>query len=291
MLYGEPKVNRAGSKINLSYNIFSENKHSNGKNMNPNNLVVSAGSILLSLLLVGCGGGGGGDGGAPAGPVVASSAEGVYEGTISNGRIHNTIVLENDQFFTLYGVALPGGGTLVTGLIQGNGKSNNGSFSSTDLKDFASGTVVSGSLSASYTAKTSLNGSITEGSSTVTFTGTSPLKNSLYVYEAAANLANIVGAWSLLDQQGSSTALNILSSGAFTGTSSGCSFSGTLNPRASGKNIFDLALIFGAAPCPLVGQTANGIAVEYPLSNGSRQLFIAGTNAARTNATALLGVR
>lgn len=257
--------------------------------MNPKNLVVFAGSTLLSLFLVGCGGGGSSSS-TPA--PVTSSGEGVYEGSISNGRIHNTLVLENDQFFTLYGNAIAGGGLAVTGFIQGNGKSNNGNFTSTDLKDFfANGTVVSGSLSASYTAKTSLNGSVTEGSSTVTFTGTSPLKNSLYVYEKAANLANIVGAWSLFDLQGSSTALNIVSNGAFTGTSNGCSFSGTLNPRASGKNVFDLALTFGAAPCRLAGQAANGIAVEYPLSNGTRQLLIAGTNATRTNGTALLGVR
>lgn len=259
---------------------------------NPKNLVIaSAGFALLSALLAGCGGGGGGGSPAPTPAPVVLGAEGVYEGTVSNGGIHNTLILENDQFFTLYGNAIPGG-LGVAGFIQGNGKSNNGTFLSTDMKDFfANGTVVSGSLSASYTAKTTFNGSITEGSSTLTFTGTSPLKNSLYVYDTAANLANIVGAWNLSDLKGAATPLNIASSGAFTGSSGGCTFSGTLKPRASGKNIFDLALTFGAAPCLLVGQAANGIAIEYPLSTGKRQLIIVGTNTTRSNGTALLGAR
>lgn len=254
-----------------------------------NKKIVAYSTVLLSMLVTACGGGSS----TVSNTQVASlSAEGVYEGTISNGKIHNTLVLENDQFYTLYGTAISGGGIAVAGFLQGTGKSNNGSFSSSDLKDFfGNGTVVSGSLNASYIAKANLNGTLTEGNNTVTFTGTSPLKNSLYVYDSAANLADINGAWSLTDLQGIPVAINITENGTLTGSSNGCSFSGTIKPRASGKNVFDLAFVFGASPCRLAGQPANGIALNYLISSGKRQLILAGTDALRTSGAGLLGTR
>ena len=253
-------------------------------------IIVAASTVLLSILVTACGGGG--STGSNTTQVPSLSAEGVYEGTISNGKIHNTLVLENDQFYTLYGTAISGGGIAVTGFLQGTGKSNNGSFSSSDLKDFfANGTVVSGSLNASYVAKTNLSGTATEGNTTVTFTGTSPLKNSLYVYDSAANPADINGAWSLTDLQGTPVALNITASGTLTGSSGGCSFNGTIKPRASGKNVFDVAIVFGASPCRLAGQSASGIALNYIIPNGKRQFILAGTDTLRTSGTGLLGTR
>ncbi|MEO8407974.1 MAG: hypothetical protein ABI476_06040 [Oxalobacteraceae bacterium] len=247
--------------------------------------LIAAGAVLLSTLLAGCGGGSS----SPA-KVTVSDAQGVYEGTVSNGREHRTLILENNQFFTIYGNT-GNGGFGIAGFIQGNGKTNSGNFSSTDLKDFfADGTVVSGSLSASYIPKTSFNGTLTEGTSTVTFTG-APLKSSSYNYDTAANPANIAGAWILADLQGSTVAVSISSSGALVGSTAGCAFNGTINPRASGKNVFDVALTFGAISCRLTGQTATGIAIEYPLANGKRQLIIAGTDKARANGTAFFGVR
>lgn len=248
--------------------------------------LITAGATFLSILLAGCGGGGS----SSATKITASDAQGVYEGTVSNGREHNTLILENNQFYTMYGNAVSGGFG-VAGFIQGNGKTNNGNFSSTDLKDFfANGTVTSGSLSAAYVPKTSFNGTLTQGSSTVTFTGTA-LKNSPYNYDTAANPANISGAWLLSDLQGATVAVSISSSGALVGSSGGCAFNGTINPRASGKNVFDVALTFGAISCRLAGQSANGIAIEYPLANGKRQLLIAGTDTARANGTAFFGMR
>jgi hypothetical protein len=227
--------------------------------------LLTVGTVLLSTLIAACGGGGG-----TSAPITqVSSAQGVYQGTVSNNRQHNTMVLENDQFYTLYG-NIVNGVFGVVGFIQGNGKSNNGSFSSTDLRDFLSnGTVVSGSLSASYSPNVSFNGTITEGTSTVTFTGAS-LQNSSYNYNTGPSLANIVGAWSLTIIQCEIVALTISATGSFTATSGGCNFSGTLKPRASGKNVFDVALTFGAAPCLLAGQSTSGIALEYPVGGGKR---------------------
>lgn len=242
--------------------------------------------------LFGCGGGGGGGAttAAPAPVVAASTAEGVYAGTISNGKTHNALVLENDQVYVMYGTMV-NGNLMVAGFIQGNGKSNNGSFSASDMRDYSpNGTSPAFSLSATYVKNVSFNGTTTDGTTTVSFTG-APLQNSLYNYNTAANVANIVGAWTITDLAGRPVALNIAASGSFTGSTSGCTFSGTLKPRASGKNVFDAVATFGAAPCLLPSQTVSGIALEYPLTGGGRQLIIAGTDALRNNGAAYLGAR
>jgi hypothetical protein len=254
------------------------------------NKLGAMGILAIAAILAGCGGGGSNSSTSTPSTNVTTSAEGVYQGTVSNGTAHNTLVLENGQYYTMYGTSTSGV-FYVSGFIQGTGTSNNGSFSSTDLKDFYfNGTVVSGSLSASYSPNVSFNGSITEGTSTMTFTG-APLQNSSYSYKTAANLANVVGSWNMTGLRGEAIALSIASSGTFTGSSGGCSFTGTIQPRASGKNVFDVSLTFGAAPCALPGQSASGVGLEYPLASGQRQLLIAGTNATRANGTAFLGTR
>jgi hypothetical protein len=253
-------------------------------------------TLLLSLVLAACGGGGGStssagsttNSGSTTTPTVASAAEGVYTGAISNGLEHNTIVLDDGQYYTLYGSSTSGG-FAAAGFIQGSGLASNGSFSSSNLRDyFASGTVQSGTLSASYSA-TGLNGSVTEGGSTVTFTG-APIDVAVFNYNSAASLSTISGLWNLTSMQNEAAQVNIAANGSFSASAGTCSITGTITPRASGKNIFDVHQTFGAA-CLLAGQTASGIVLTYPLSNGQRQLIVAETSASRANGTLLFGVR
>ncbi len=50
------------------------------------------------------------------------------------------------------------------------------------------------------------------------------------------------------DLLGETISLNVGNNGSFSAAgSTGCNFSGTLTPRASGKNVFDVALTFGGA--------------------------------------------
>lgn len=249
-------------------------------------------SIVISML-VGCGGGGGGSSSTVAAATIvpATTAEGIYAGTTSNGKTHNTLVLENDQVYVMYGTTV-NGGMMVSGFLQGNGKSSNGTFSASDMRDYSAsaGTSSNFSLSATYVKNTSFNATTTDGTNTISFTG-GPLQNSLYNYNTVANVANIVGAWSITDLAGRPVSLNIAASGSFTGSTSGCTFSGTIKPRASGKNVFDAMATFGLAPCLLPGQTVSGIALEYPIAGGGRQLIIAGTDALRNNGAAYLGAR
>lgn len=254
---------------------------------------VLAVAAILGVGLFGCGGGGSGGGttASPAPAVAASTAEGVYAGTISNGKSHNVLVLENDQVYVMYGTMI-NGSLMVSGFIQGSGKSNNGSFSATDMRDYSAsaGASPNFTLSATYVKNTSFSGTTSDGTTTISFTG-GPLQNSLYNYNTAANVANIVGSWTITDLAGRPAALNIAASGSFTGSTSGCTFFGTIKPRASGKNVFDAVATFGAAPCLLPNQTVSGIALEYPLTGGGRQLIIAGTDALRNNGAAYLGAR
>jgi hypothetical protein len=247
-------------------------------------------AIIYGSMVTGCGGGS--SGASPATAPAVVTAEGVYAGTVTGGQVHNTLVLENDQIYVVYGTSV-GGKIVAQGFLQGNGRSSGGTYTATDVREYRPNTAASSnfSLSATYAKDASFNGITSNGGvTTSTFTG-GPIQNSLYNYSAAASLANITGAWLLTGLDGAPVSLTISANGSFTGSSFGCAFSGALTPRASGKNVFNATATFGAAPCLIPGQSVTGIALEYPLVGGTRQLIIAGIDASRNNGTALIGAR
>lgn len=245
-------------------------------------------ALASSILVTACGGGGG------SSPAPGPSAEGVYGGALTGSTSNtafNLLVLENGEFWTLYGVQTA---TVfgVTGFAQGTGTSANGSFSSSNAKDFGYAPALAGSLTATYnaTAKT-ITGTATAGTGTVGFSG-GPITGSLYNYDTAASLTTITGAWTTTSLTGETVALNVAANGTYTAAgSSGCNFSGTVTPRASGKNVFNVSLTFGAAPCALAGQNGTGIAIAYPLTGGLTQLLIAATDSTRTYGAGVVGTR
>jgi hypothetical protein len=248
--------------------------------------LLAVGSNML-LALTGCGGGG--DSGTTAGP----SAEGVYGGTLtgSTSSGFQMLVLENDEFWAMYGTQTSTQ-FFVAGFLQGSGASNNGAFTSSNARDFGFNPAIAGTASANYnaTAKT-ISGSVAAAAGTVNFAG-GPIAGSLYNYNAPAQISAISGAWSLTALTGEGISLTVLSTGSFSAVSAlGCKFSGTITPRASGKNVFNVGLTFGASPCIYAGQPASGIAITYPLSTGRSQLILAGTNTGRTVGTAAFGTR
>ncbi len=255
--------------------------------MNVKTGVISS-TILLTSLLAGCGGGGASTQ-TPV-SVVTTRAEGAYSGTLSNGLEHSTVVLENDDYYAIYGKTLDGV-FRISGFLQGSGKSLNGSFTSSDMKDFYyTGAVLTGSLSASYVPGVSFNGSFVDNGATFTITGTA-INPASYNYNTAAMLANVVGAWTISDLTGSPAALTVSANGAFTTSSGGCISTGMVTPRSSGKNVFDVSLKFGGAPCSLAGQSANGIALEYAIAGGKRQFMVVVENASRSVGAIYFGAR
>lgn len=244
--------------------------------------------FCLAALLNACGGSGSS---APA--ATGPSAEGVYGGTMTGGAssAFQMLVLENGEYWMMYGnqsAILLG----VTGFIQGTGPSNNGSFTSSNAKDFGFTPALGGTVAATYdaTART-VSGTATSGANSATFVG-GPISGSLYNYTIAPSLTTIAGTWLAVSLTGEGVAIDISTNGVFAAAStSGCKFAGLITPRPSGKNVFNAAMQFGAAPCALPGQSATGIAIAYPLANGKTQLIVAATDSTRALGYGVVGIR
>lgn len=249
------------------------------------------GATALVLALSACGGSGDGDDNTaptPSNPEI--SAEGVWEGTLTNSASTNfqLLVLETGEFWSIYGRPQTGS-FAVAGFIQGSGSVTGGSLTSNNAKDFGLLPPPGGSVQATYTA-TSIQGTVAAAGSTSSFSG-APLATTNYSYGRPAALTDIQGVWSMQGTDGSSVNLSIATSGAFTAVSSGCAITGTFTPRPSGKNVFNVSLTFGQAPCANPGSAATGVAVTYPTTAANRQLIVLGTNTARTAGVGLFGVR
>jgi hypothetical protein len=261
-------------------------------------------SLLMFAVLMGlaaCGGGGDSDDDdsaeTPAEPTTPPETparpDGVYMGTVSNGNRHYTIVLDDNQFYTVYGSGSAYDALYIDGFWHGHGNVNGNAFTSSDVRDyFWTGEVFPASLDATFVLGASFSGSAIHSGATVpiTFTG-EVMPTAQYDYDAPASLSEITGTWSLTSVHGDSVLATIASTGTFTATSEGCAISGDVHPRASGKNVFDVSLSFGPAPCLLPGQSARGIALSYLLPNGQRELLIGGTSTDRAQGTAMYGIR
>lgn len=261
--------------------------------------------ILVSTAFVAACGGGGADpapnnsgGGSSSPTATANKAEGFYTGTFSTAAFPNgvlqTIILENDQVWGAYGTRdATTGANIIYGIFQGTGASNNGSYSSSDIKDFYyTGTTTTGTLSASYQAGVSLNGSASANGQSASFVASVPA-NSTYVYSAPALLADITGSWTGTTLGGAISSFTIGNTGSFSVSNAGCVTSGTVVPRPSGKNVFDLSVVVATSSAcgGNAGLSATGIVVTNLLTNGSRQLVALYVDSSRTAGTAFIATR
>lgn len=218
------------------------------------------------------------------------SAQGMYAGTLTNtGLSYYSLILENGQYWGLYSRTAAQRFS-AAGLVQGVGVTNAGTFTSSDIRDFGPLVYNPGSISATYAPQTSLEGTLGTPASSVAFTSGSSA--AIYNYNTPASNADIAGAWLLMDNDNRSYAMSSPAGGQVAATGNSCPFSGTIAPRASGKNVFDANLTFGSGSCRLAGQAATGVAFQWLQDGGStRQLVIAATNADRTQAAVLTGAR
>lgn len=242
--------------------------------------------LFTAFSLSACGGGG--DDNPPT-----NSPEGAYSGTLvgSPSTDFRLLTLENNEFWTLYGTEVVDGFG-VAGFVQGSGSASSSGYSSSNVRDFGFSPARAATMSASYNAPAgTISGTFNNSGALVSFSG-NRIPATTYSYDAPASLAAVVGPWSLEALTGETVAFTVAADGGVTGsTSLACSFTGTLVPRPSGKNVFNLSIAFGPAPCPLPNQTASGIGLSIPLVGGGRQLIVAATNAARTEGTAAFGTR
>jgi hypothetical protein len=229
-------------------------------------------------MLAGCGSSysGNSNSGGGGGTNYAGQAQGVFSGTSSNGYTFESIVLPNDKFYALYGT-VTGNLFFVDGMMTGQGASGNGTYTTSVTDFFNTGSINSGSITATDVPGMSISGTLSENGSAISFTGAA-LPSSSFNYNAGASVSAISGTWTGTLLDGTSTTATINSNGNFSGSSSGCSFSGTVSADSSNKNFFDVSLTFGASPCAGPNQTATGIGVYYLLADGvTHQLLAAVT--------------
>ena len=222
--------------------------------------------VFLLGGLIGCGSGGSNAGTTPG------QAQGVYFGTTGSGLEFDLIVLPDDRFYAAYGVASSSPSEIMAGLpsgiMAGQGESSNGTYTAM-ITDYSwdQDADYAGSVSATYVTGPSFSGTVTEtGQPSVSFT-TSMAPTSTIDFNSQASLLAITGTW------GTSFTVIVSSSGAlsmspFSGGFSGCTASGTISPDASGKNFYNVSLIFSGASCPVANRTGTGIAIVLQLPDG-----------------------
>jgi hypothetical protein len=248
---------------------------------------------LLALVasLAACGGGGGDSASTstPIAPAASATAEGLYSGTTSTGYQVAGLVLETGEYYVLYGI-----GNVIYGVVQGNGTSNNGSFSSSNGLDFnlPNSTRIGATVSAGYTAKQTLHGTVNEGGQSISFTST--YQGS---YDTPASLSAIAGSYSGSSATGagnSPVSMTINANGSFTGSSNvgalACSYSGTLTPRATGKGVFNISVTFHGGNCTFGTSTLNGYVVPV-VNGGVTTLYAVGILPDRSNGFLAIGTK
>lgn len=253
------------------------------KNTRPLGLAILS---ATALALAACGGD---DGGTTTTTQSAETAEGLWVGTTDSNRAISGLVLDDGTYYVLYSAI--GNPSLIAGVVQGHGTSNNGNFTSTDARDFnLEGLgVLDATVSASYMVRQSFNGNVmyTSGGTTA-FTSAYDSQ-----YDLTPSLATLAGTYTgtvALSQGYEAATVTVGSNGAVSGVgTSGCTLTGNASPRASG-NVYNLTITFGGAPCYFAGQTFTGIAY-YDSDVNDKRLYAAAPNAARTDGVLFVGVK
>jgi hypothetical protein len=196
------------------------------------------------LLLASCGGDGG-----PAPTTPPASPAGFYVGTSGAGptlREVSTLILDNGRVYSLYSGPAGGPPTGTAGAVIGNGVTTGNTFTASPTRDFnfEVPSVTIGSLSASFTPRSSVSGTVSGGMPAVTFTGTyAP------AYENAPSLATAAGTYiGDVGFSGGSEGATVVvaANGTITATSTlGCNLSGAASLHASG-NVYDVTITVGA---------------------------------------------
>ncbi|MGE4050188.1 MAG: CARDB domain-containing protein [Piscinibacter sp.] len=225
--------------------------------------------------------------------VPGGSAEGVYGGALTGGPYpaFRLLVLENGEYWGLYGAGA-GSSFRAAAFFQGTGTYNGGVFSSADLRDFGSLPPVSGSAAISVNATSgAIAGTANVGASALSLSG-GPITDIPYEYLLAPSPTSIEGDWGLDGSTGDRIIVTVQNGGNFTGRSTlGCELSGTIVPRPSGKNVFDVTVNFGPSPCLLANQSARGIALVHRRADGWTQMTLAVVNPSRSAGLSASGFR
>ncbi|TWO72610.1 hypothetical protein FN976_03500 [Caenimonas sedimenti] len=219
--------------------------------------------------------------------------DGAYEGTVVNGTDPvkvTALALENDEIWLAYGTGATSL-TLLEGTVVASGSSGNGSYSGSVLDLPGDEHSNTGSVTATYVNRSSLNGQILitgqTGAGVLSATGVPVAR---YNYDQAASLATISGGWPFTSTLGESGTLTVAADGATTVVLPNCTLVGTIVPRPSGKNVFNISLTV-PNPTEHCSLPLSGVAYSTLDTSGNTLLWVGLKNAAQSEGGTLRGQR
>jgi hypothetical protein len=202
-------------------------------------LIVSSVALLSAC-------GGGSDGG-----TTNVDPQGYWTGPASTGYTVNTAILENGETWGVYT-----SGSTIYGALYGSTSvsGNNVKIIGTNF-NFLTNSSSQGNLTGTIVAKSSM--SLSGSGVTVPLTYNSS-------YDTAATSAAITGTWSFTGRSGSYTlipgTITVDSAGRFTLNQTNCVTTGSIIPRSTGKNIYNVNLTGSGVGCAVGQSSMSGIA-------------------------------
>jgi hypothetical protein len=236
-------------------------------------------AIACAAVLASCGGGDPAD----FDPVL-DTAEGIWVGTSSTGFSVSMAILEDGS---TWGVYMTGASGPIVGAIHAETRSSDGRLGGLGQEfNIPTRSVTGFSYLGTYVPRGSIKA---ETSTFVQLTGTYKAS-----YLDRASLDEIAGTYTGSAVTGTSPVQSISATispnGAVTvAPSLGCSASGSVLPRPSRRNVFDIAITFVGASCALGnGATATGIALY---DRDTRRAIVMGLNTAKSDGFIAVAVK
>lgn len=214
----------------------------------------------------------------------ATSAEGLWTGMMPTGRTVVGLILEDGTYWLLYTVR--GNPHVLAGLVLGTGTSHCGSFGSSNTRDFnlEGAGIRAATMSGRYVPKKSFQATIAYvNGDTESVTSTYDADS-----ELAPNLTLVAGTYAGLRADNHTVTVTVDSVGRLSGhATDGCTFAGTLPPRATG-HAFHITVTFEGDACRQGTERLTGVALYDAETN---QLYSAALNNARTSSFIFLGTK
>jgi len=246
---------------------------------------------LLCALATGCGGGSD-DSSSGQPPAPALNPQGFWSGTTSDGATINLIVLETGETYGYYASNSHMSSGIIDGAVFGDMAFSNTQLSGSWLDfNFYTQIVKSYSHTGNFAPQNSLTLRFPSGVAYTATYGSGYDQPQAPLSTVAGNYSSGMGAIGRMNFASTaslpvSASAVVSASGAITlSPIRGCSANGTIQPRASGKNIYDVVLNLQGSGCMLLDSAAlRGIAMYAPGSGTSvgGALLIEARDAAKT---------
>lgn len=238
-------------------------------------LTLAASAVVL---LAACGGGGGGS---ASGGSASVDPQGIWSGPASTGYTVNSVILETGETWGFYT-----SGSTIYGALYGTAAVNGSSISinGTDF-NFLNNSSSSGNLSGSVITKTSM--SLSGNGITVPLTYQS-------TYDNAATTSGPIGTWSFIGRSGSYSlipaSITIDATGKFVLNQTNCVTTGSIVPRAGGKNIYNVNLAAVGIGCAAGQNTLSGVAF-FNTTVTPNQFYSLALNPSKSDGLIVIGTK